>query len=56
VEAVNSREELNLSLTSKEKLAQWSVWALAEADRLDPMKRSSENLVDYLWENSGSKI
>lgn len=56
VEAVNSREELNLSLAAKEKLAQWSVWALAEADRLDPMKRSSENLVDYLWENSGSKI
>jgi len=56
VVAVNSREELNHSLGLKEKLAQWSVWGLAEADRLDPMKHSPENLVDYLWENSGSKI
>jgi len=56
VGAVNSREELNPSLDSKEKLAQWSVWALTEADKLDPMKRSPENLVDYLWENSGSEI
>jgi len=56
VEAVNSREELYPSLNSKEKLSQWSAWALAEADRLDPMKRSPENLVDYLWENSVNKI
>lgn len=56
VEAVNSREKLNRSLESNEKLRQWSVWALAEADRLDPMKRSPEKLVDYLWEYSGNKI
>jgi hypothetical protein len=56
VEAVNSREDLNRSLESNEKLRQWSVWALAEADRLDPMKRSPEKLVDYLWEYSGNKI
>lgn len=48
VAVINEREELKQDNDSAEKLAQWSAWALAEADRLDPMKRSVDELVDNI--------
>jgi hypothetical protein len=48
VAAVIAREELKNNKDLAEKLAQWSVWALAESDRLDPMKRSIDELIGYI--------
>lgn len=33
---------------SHEKLHRWSVWALSEADQMDPLKRPIEKMIDYL--------
>ena len=50
VAAVKARTELNIQPESIEKLQKWSAWALTEADMMDPMKRSLDEVVGYLYE------
>jgi len=49
VAEVNTRAESNIQPGSIEKLNKWSEWALYEADEMDPMKRSLDEVVDYLY-------
>jgi hypothetical protein len=51
VKAVKDREEPDPALGFKEKLKQWADWALGEADRLDPLKRTWDELLDYYWDS-----
>jgi len=50
VAAVRAKTDLITKPDLEEKLKQWSAWAMTEADKMDRMKRSPEELVDYLWE------
>lgn len=48
VTEVNTRAESSIQPESIEKLKKWSEWALTEADMMDPMKRSLDEVVGYL--------
>ncbi|HUW07773.1 MAG TPA: hypothetical protein VMW01_16115, partial [Williamwhitmania sp.] len=48
VAEVNTRADSSIQPETLEKLQRWSVWALNEADMMDPMKRSLDEVVGYL--------
>ena len=48
VAAVNARNNQELEGKTKTQLDHWSAWALAEADRLDPLSRPCDDITAYL--------